>query len=122
MSEKINQKKNVTTTKEMEPKQSKKTKTIEETYKKKSQREHVLIRPDMYIGSIIHETGDMWVYDKELNLIVKKTISYVPGFYKIIDELIVNARDHHTRDSKCTWIKMYFNQNDGSITIWNNGS
>lgn len=99
-----------------------KTKSIEERFQKKSQREHVLIRPDMYIGSIVPESGEMWVYDKEINLIVKKTITYVPGFYKIIDELIVNAHDHFVRGEKCTWIKMYFNQKDGSITIWNNGN
>lgn len=99
-----------------------KTKSVEERFQKKSQREHVLIRPDMYIGSIAPESGEMWVYDKDINLIVKKTITYVPGFYKIIDELIVNAHDHFVRGELCTWIKMYFNQKDGSITIWNNGN
>lgn len=99
-----------------------KSKTIEQRYQKKSQREHVLIRPGMYIGSIAPEEANMWVYDKDIELIVKKPIIFVPGFYKIVDELIVNARDHHTRDPTCTWIKMYFNQEDGSITIWNNGA
>lgn len=99
-----------------------KEKTIEERFQKKTQREHVLIRYDMYIGPINPENAEMWVYDQDVNLIVKKMITYVPGFYKIIDELIVNARDHHTRDPTCTCIKMDFNQNDGSITIYNNGN
>lgn len=103
-------------------KKNTKSKSVEERFQKKSQREHVLIRPDMYIGSITPENVEMWVYDNDTNLIIKKMITYVPGFYKIIDELIVNARDHQVRDPTCTWIKMYFNQKDGSVTIWNNGS
>lgn len=123
MSGKPTQPKAILTKSESNPTKTKpKTKTIEERFQKKSQREHVLIRPDMYIGSISSESGKMWVYEKELNLIVKKMITYVPGFYKIIDELIVNAHDHFVRGEKCTWIKMYFNQKDGSITIWNNGN
>ena len=98
-----------------------KTKSIEERFQKKTQREHILIRPDTYIGKITPETEEMWIFDKNINLIIKKNITYVPGFYKIIDELIVNARDHYTREPTCTWIRMYFNQEDGSITIWNNG-
>jgi DNA topoisomerase-2 len=100
----------------------KKPLSIEERFQKKTPREHVLIRPDMYIGSISPETSDMWIHDPELELNVKKSITYVPGFYKIIDELIVNARDHQVRDPLCTWIKMYFDQENGSITIWNNGN
>ena len=40
-----------------------KEKTIEETYTKKTQLEHILIRPDTYIGSIEKQTQQMWVYD-----------------------------------------------------------
>ena len=38
-----------------------KVKTIEETYQKKSQLEHVLHRPGMYIGDIDNVTSEKWI-------------------------------------------------------------
>ncbi|KAJ2961209.1 hypothetical protein NQZ79_g3517 [Umbelopsis isabellina] len=69
-----------------------KTKTIEEIYKRKSQLEHILLRPDTYIGSVEEEKKEMWIFENEK--IVKKEISFVPGLYKIIDEILVNAADN----------------------------
>lgn len=40
------------------------SKTVEQIYQKKTQHEHVLTRPDMYIGSIEPITDDIWVYDE----------------------------------------------------------
>jgi DNA topoisomerase-2 len=69
-----------------------KTKTIEEIYKRKSQLEHILLRPDTYIGSVEEERKEMWIFENEK--IVKKEISFVPGLYKIVDEILVNAADN----------------------------
>lgn len=69
-------------------------KTIEEIYQKKTQLEHILLRPDTYIGSIESEEQEMYVFDSEEKAIVKKKIKYVPGLYKIIDEILVNAADN----------------------------
>jgi DNA topoisomerase-2 len=41
-----------------------------EIYEKVSQLEHILIRPDAYIGSIETYTQPLWVYDKYLKRIV----------------------------------------------------
>jgi DNA topoisomerase-2 len=38
-----------------------KAKSIEETYQKKSQLEHVLHRPGMYIGDIDPITAERWI-------------------------------------------------------------
>lgn len=65
---------------------AKKTKTIEETYQKKSQLEHILLRPDTYIGSTEPLETQMFVYDSVEDAIVNKTITYTPGLYKIFDE------------------------------------
>jgi len=78
-----------------------KSKTIEEIYKKKSQLEHILLRPDTYIGSVEEEKKEMWIYDNEK--IVKKEISLVPGLYKIVDEILVNAADNKV-DISHDWI------------------
>jgi DNA topoisomerase II len=69
-----------------------KSKTIEEIYQKKSQLEHILLRPDTYIGSVEEQKQEMWIYENEK--IVKKEISFVPGLYKIVDEILVNAADN----------------------------
>ena len=62
--------------------------SIERVYQKKTQLEHILLRPDTYIGSVEEVTQPMYVYDKEKDAIVVKTIKYVPGLYKIFDEIL----------------------------------
>jgi DNA topoisomerase-2 len=64
----------------------KKTKTIEETYQKKTQLEHILLRPDTYIGSTEPLSDEMYIYDEDQDAIVSKNITYTPGLYKIFDE------------------------------------
>jgi hypothetical protein len=61
-------------------------KTVEEIYQKKSQLEHILLRPDTYIGSVERLTQDMFVLDPETNRIVNRKITYTPGLFKIFDE------------------------------------
>lgn len=59
------------------PKQSKK-KTVEETYQKLTQLEHVLLRPDTYIGSTEMNRTKLWVYDVDVGL-NQREVTYVPG-------------------------------------------
>jgi DNA topoisomerase-2 len=73
---------------------SSKSKSIEEIYQKKTQLEHILLRPDTYIGSTEAITQHMWVWDSVGNSMVFREISFVPGFYKIFDEILVNAADN----------------------------
>ena len=96
-------------------------KSIEETYKKLSQREHVLERPGMYIGDIKKNTEELWVFDKEQNKMIKKFVEYSPGFIKIFDEILTNAMDHAVRDSTLNSIKVDYNITTGEISVWNNG-
>ena len=91
-------------------KNKKKELTIEEIYKKKTHHEHILSTPDTYIGSAESDTKEMYVYDDETKKIVKRDITYVPGLYKIFDEILVNARDHTIRDKTCRTIKVNINQ------------
>jgi len=100
-------------------------KTIEETYKKLSQREHVLERPGMYIGSIKKQMEELWVAKENENNIPKMEkvmVEYSPGFMKIFDEVLTNATDHSFRDSTVTMIKVDYNKETGEITVWNNGT
>lgn len=94
---------------------------IEATYKKVSQLEHVLLRPDTYIGSVEYTQTPTWVYDSEADKLVFREISYVPGLYKIFDEILVNAADNKQRDPKMNTIKVDIDKQNNSISVWNNG-
>lgn len=63
---------------------------------KKSQLEHILLRPDTYIGSTEKQQQQLWVHDGDR--MVMQNTSYVPGLYKIFDEILVNAADNKVRD------------------------
>lgn len=92
-----------------------------EKYDKKTPREHVLLRPDTYIGDIEPTTESMWVYSSDENRMVKKSVNYTPGFLKVFDELLVNARDASVNDSTCDTIKVEYNIEEGFISVSNNG-
>lgn len=97
-------------------------KTIEQKYQKLSQREHVLHRPGMYIGSIAKTNEEQWVFDVTQNKMIKKFVEFSPGFLKIFDEVLTNATDHVTRDATVTTIKVDYDKKTGEISVWNNGS
>lgn len=79
-------------------------KTVEEIYQKKSQLEHILLRPDTYIGSTEKQQQALWVHNgTKMEL---RNISYVPGLYKIFDEVLVNAADHKVRDPGMDTLKV----------------
>jgi hypothetical protein len=56
------------------------------------------MRPDTYIGSTEAQQQQLWVHDGEK--LVLSSISFVPGLYKIFDEILVNAADNKVRDPK----------------------
>lgn len=97
-----------------------KNKTIEEIYQKKDLHQHILDRPDTYIGSTKIVCEEQYIFDDEKNKIIKKVIEYNPGLIKIFDEILVNAIDHTVRDNSATFIKVEINNNN-IISIMNNG-
>lgn len=101
--------------------QKKKGKTIEQIYQKKTQLEHILLRPDTYIGSITMQQQYLWVYDKTTQSMVYREINYVPGLYKIFDEILVNAADNFQRDPSMRLIKIDIVPEKNMIRVWNDG-
>lgn len=69
------------------------------TYKKLSQREHILQLPDTYIGSRDSHREYRWVWDATSGRMQWREVTFNPGLFKIFDELIVNALDHVVRQS-----------------------
>eukprot|EP00930_Biecheleria_cincta_P068889 TRINITY_DN56718_c0_g1_i1.p1 TRINITY_DN56718_c0_g1~~TRINITY_DN56718_c0_g1_i1.p1 ORF type:complete len:1479 (+),score=323.22 TRINITY_DN56718_c0_g1_i1:52-4488(+) len=97
-------------------------KTVEQIYQKKTQLEHILLRPDTYVGSIEHQLQEMWVYDESRDQMVYRKIDYVPALYKIFDEILVNAADNAQRDPKgMDLIEVTIDRQQGSISVLNNG-
>ena len=90
-------------------------------YEKMTPIEHILKRPDTYIGSTKITTNCMDVYDSEDKIIKSKIIKYTPGFLKIFDEVLVNARDASENDKTCNIINIWYNKEQGYIRIYNNG-
>lgn len=100
-----------------------KSKTIEQIYQKKSQLEHILLRPDTYVGSIEHQREKLWVFDEAKQKMVQREVNFVPGLYKIFDEILVNAADNFQRDPEnMTYIKVKINEAENWISVENNGS
>uniref|UniRef100_A0A669EA87 DNA topoisomerase 2 n=1 Tax=Oreochromis niloticus TaxID=8128 RepID=A0A669EA87_ORENI len=94
--------------------------SVERVYQKKTQLEHILLRPDTYIGSVEPITQQMWVFDEDIGM-NQREITYVPGLYKIFDEILVNAADNKQRDKNMTAIKITIDPESNTISIWNNG-
>jgi len=65
-------------------------------YKQFSHREHILELPDTYVGSVETHEEWRWILDAEGKMVHRK-IAFNPGFYKLFDELLVNARDARIR-------------------------
>lgn len=63
----------------------------------------------------------MWIYDTEKEMMVQKQIEYVPGLYKIFDEILVNAADNKQRDKKMDCIRIEIKPEENLISVWNNG-
>uniref|UniRef100_A0A672ZM37 DNA topoisomerase 2 n=1 Tax=Sphaeramia orbicularis TaxID=375764 RepID=A0A672ZM37_9TELE len=94
--------------------------SVERIYQKKTQLEHILLRPDSYIGSVEPVTQQMWVYDENVGLNCRD-VTFVPGLYKIFDEILVNAADNKQRDKSMSCIKVNIDVENNTISVWNNG-
>ena len=105
---------------------------ISKTYIKYDHVTHVKNRPGMYIGSIDEDNIETWIYNNELEIkkMEKRKLNYVPGLFKIFDEILVNACDHETRlKSKNNQenvnymknIKVKISKETGIIEVFNDG-
>ena len=98
-------------------------KTASERYIKLSGVEHVLKRPDTYVGSIQKDIKSLFVAEDYNDLkdvkMTFKDVTYSPGFIKIFDEAITNASDHSIRTGQVTYIKVIINKDN--ISIENDG-
>jgi DNA topoisomerase-2 len=109
----------------MPPKKTTATEAVSK-YVKLDQREHVLLRPSTYIGSVEEDTVATWVFDG--TKMTKREIKYIPALYKIYDEIIVNVLDHVVRLKQASGevrpvkkIAIDIDQQTGVISVFNDG-
>lgn len=96
-------------------------KSLESTYQKQTDIEHVLSAPDMYIGPIQPMNTKNWMFlDGKM---VQQEHEFNAGLYKIFDEIVVNASDQSKRmegtETPVTYISCVIE--NGSITVTNDG-
>lgn len=92
--------------------------SLEKKYQKKTQLEHILTRPDTYVGDIKLQTENLYIHQD--GKIVKQEIDYIPALYKIFDEILVNASDHSKNDKTCKNIKITIAPDE--ISVYNDGN
>jgi DNA topoisomerase-2 len=83
------------------------TKSLEDTYSRKTPLEHILLRPSMYVGPTERlPPVSSWVLQSDIDSSVstpspwtmqRQELSCVPALIKIFDEILVNASDNRLR-------------------------
>lgn len=98
-------------------------KKIEEKYKELSERDHVLLRPGMWIGSIKEQEYSQFVFDSDENKMTMRDIYYAPGMLKLFDEILSNSCDEFRRKDNMglTQIEVTIDKDKNQITVKDNG-
>ena len=91
-----------------------------ESVQKLTHIEHVLKRPDSYVGPVELGTEPYWILNGDK--FSKKNLKYSPALLKIFDEILVNAIDRNSLHPKqVSSISIAIDKDMGSVTIENNG-
>lgn len=82
--------------------------------------EHIIKRPDSYVGPTALQTEEYWVRDGEK--FVKQNVTFSPAALKIFDEVLVNAIDRNSlHPDEVKYIRVEVDRVTGQITVENNG-
>ena len=93
---------------------------MSESIQKLTHVEHILKRPDSYVGPVSHVAEPYWIHDT--GHFEKKSVVYSPALLKIFDEILVNAIDRNSMYPKnVTSLGVSIDKTSGEITIENNG-
>ena len=93
-----------------------------ESVQKLTHIEHILKRPDSYVGPVDLNVEPYWVLNSNKSQFEKKNVKYSPALLKIFDEILVNAIDRNSMHPKnVTSISVDIDKESGAVTIENNG-
>jgi len=113
-------------------------------YQKMTDIEHILKKPDTYIGTIEPAETTEYVMDTTVAvadpaasaappMLTRRGVTYIPGLYKLFDEGMVNMRDHVVRQAQAvadgkpdalpvTTLEVEIDAADGTIHMTNDGN
>lgn len=83
-------------------------------------REHVLIRPNTYIGSVVSSPREEWILDED-GKVKRSTLDYPEGLLKIINEILDNSLDEYKRTDGSYSNKISVKISADKIIIEDNG-
>lgn len=89
-------------------------------YQKLSEKEHVLKRSGMWLGSTTVGTLDFFVPTEDHKMILRPVTSS-PALIKMCDEVISNSVDEHVRSGNVTRIDVTYSEMTGEIVVKDNG-
>ena len=100
-----------------------KIKTIEEKYQEMSEREHILERSGMWIGSTKEEEAQMFLYNRDTAKMELRDVTYIPGMLKLVDEIISNSCDEYRRKDNLglNKIEVSVALNGTMLSVYDNG-
>lgn len=96
-------------------------KKIEEKYKELSERDHILQRSGMWVGSTKEETKECFIYDSDNGQMTLKEVAYVPAMLKVVDEVISNSCDEYRRKDNMGLTCIEVTIDNDMITVKDNG-
>ena len=88
-------------------------------YEKLTHVEHVLKRPDTYVGTLQQDRDYHWIHDD--GHFRNKELLISPALIKIFDEVLVNAMDQNATSESVNKINVSVDRESGMITVSNNG-
>lgn len=91
---------------------------MNDEFKILNDREHILLRPDMYIGSIELSTQPKWIINN--NKFEFQEVQYSPGLLKIINEILDNAVDELIKSANSS-SKITIDISSTKVSIQDNG-
>ena len=94
---------------------------IDDEYQKLTDIEHLLKRPDTYVGQIKKTDVVDWVINDQERM-EERHLTVSPAAVKCGDEILINARDQSDKSKgQVTMISVDLNRETGMITVENNG-
>ncbi|KAL6650886.1 hypothetical protein ACP70R_009811 [Stipagrostis hirtigluma subsp. patula] len=82
-------------------------------------RKRILQWPDAYVGPVEKRTRTLWVY--EGFAMARRAVTYVPGLYKIFDEILVHAATNKRRDPAMDALYVEIDAAECRISVFYNG-
>jgi len=94
---------------------------MERNIKKLNDREYVILRPELFIGSTELTEEEIYIFDFENSEFKKEMVKYVPALIKIVNEFIDNSVDEAIRTNFKYSNRIKIEVNEDNFKVIDNG-